>query len=279
MPLARSTTRIADIVRSLQNSTTPAAKLAIWQLSSPSKNLEKLRTYMAPGYPCRPCNFPANPTLADWRKALIHDPAFCSSVVPNVTTGEEESDNRGPRLYFAHEEDWRIRHYTLGRCVLDHQGWFIDGQCYETIEACAVELKKFPGLIFEAVRESMGGSVTVFLTDSWPVDYSGCENSHDAFQAHADTVRDCIRGADNTAQSMAEDEREYHERQKREAEAEAEAEDTLDTPLVAQLVDALRYLLEQTVEMDLHYGIELSEGEIEAREQALAAITNATKHQ
>lgn len=44
----------------------------------------------------------------------------------------------------------------------------------------------------------------------------------------------------------------------------------------SELLDALNYLLEQTVEMDLKYGIGLSEGEEEARAKALAAIANAT---
>src|SRR5439155_13904610 len=38
------------------------------------------------------------------------------------------------------------------------------------------------------------------------------------------------------------------------------------------LLEALDYLLEQTVDMDLNYGISLSEGEEEARAKALAAI-------
>ena len=42
------------------------------------------------------------------------------------------------------------------------------------------------------------------------------------------------------------------------------------------LLAALDYLLEQTVDMDLKHGIELTEGETEARAQALAAIAKAT---
>src|SRR5262245_1097249 len=42
-----------------------------------------------------------------------------------------------------------------------------------------------------------------------------------------------------------------------------------------ELIAALNYLLEQTVDMDLKYGIVLTEGENEAREQALAAIAHA----
>lgn len=40
-----------------------------------------------------------------------------------------------------------------------------------------------------------------------------------------------------------------------------------------KLLEALDYLLEQTVDMDLKYGITLSEGEEDARAKALAVIT------
>jgi hypothetical protein len=43
-----------------------------------------------------------------------------------------------------------------------------------------------------------------------------------------------------------------------------------------ELLEALGYLLEQTVDMDLKYGIGLSEGEEDARVKALAAIAKAT---
>jgi hypothetical protein len=43
-----------------------------------------------------------------------------------------------------------------------------------------------------------------------------------------------------------------------------------------KLLDALTYLLEQTVDMDLKYGITLSEGEEDARAKALSAIAEAT---
>jgi hypothetical protein len=43
-----------------------------------------------------------------------------------------------------------------------------------------------------------------------------------------------------------------------------------------KLIEALDYLLAQTVDMDLKHGIALSEGEEEARAEALSAIAEAT---
>ncbi len=46
--------------------------------------------------------------------------------------------------------------------------------------------------------------------------------------------------------------------------------------MVPELLEALDYLLRETVDMDLKYGIGLSEGEKAARAMALAAIAKAT---
>lgn len=56
-----------------------------------------------------------------------------------------------------------------------------------------------------------------------------------------------------------------------EQEEEAEATARLFTA-APKLLDALNYLLEQTVDMDLKHGIGLSEGEQDAREKALAVL-------
>jgi hypothetical protein len=44
-----------------------------------------------------------------------------------------------------------------------------------------------------------------------------------------------------------------------------------------ELFEALDYLLEQTVDMDLKHGVALTEGEADAREKALAAIAKASE--
>lgn len=48
------------------------------------------------------------------------------------------------------------------------------------------------------------------------------------------------------------------------------------TTIQDRLIEALHYLLEQTVDQDLKYGIGLSEGEEDARVKALAIIAEAT---
>ncbi len=52
-------------------------------------------------------------------------------------------------------------------------------------------------------------------------------------------------------------------------------DERVNAKLVGELADTLDYLLEQTVDMDLRYGIGLSEGEEDARAKALAAISKA----
>lgn len=46
---------------------------------------------------------------------------------------------------------------------------------------------------------------------------------------------------------------------------------------IAEMSDALNYLLAQTVDQDLAHGIELTEGEIEARQRAIRAIQMGEK--
>jgi hypothetical protein len=63
-----------------------------------------------------------------------------------------------------------------------------------------------------------------------------------------------------------------------------EGDDPVPTTLAAmrvmvvapKLLEALDYLLTQTVDMDLKYGVTLSEGEEDARAKALSAIAEAT---
>jgi hypothetical protein len=58
-------------------------------------------------------------------------------------------------------------------------------------------------------------------------------------------------------------------------EAEANARLIAAAP---ELLEALDYLLAQTVDQDLAHGIQLTEGEQDARAKALVAIAKATNH-
>lgn len=51
---------------------------------------------------------------------------------------------------------------------------------------------------------------------------------------------------------------------------------TIHAALWTEVLEALSYLKEQTVDMDIEYGIELTEGEEEARQKAIAALAAAT---
>lgn len=51
----------------------------------------------------------------------------------------------------------------------------------------------------------------------------------------------------------------------------------LDRGITSELIEALHVLLQETVDMDLKYGITLSEGEEEARAKALSAIARAVE--
>ena len=52
--------------------------------------------------------------------------------------------------------------------------------------------------------------------------------------------------------------------------------EALEQAVVARLLEALDYLLQQTVDMDLKYGITLSEGEEDARQKALVVMAEAS---
>ena len=48
-----------------------------------------------------------------------------------------------------------------------------------------------------------------------------------------------------------------------------------DPRIINDLIDALNYLLEQTVDQDLAHGLELTEGEMDARQRAIRVIERA----
>lgn len=177
----------------LNNSTTPAALLAAWQAIPIRRRLETLRKHMAPSYPCRPCNvpFPANgATLADWRRALIHDPAFMLADVPQF-----------------HGTEWHSLALDSAE-VLDHwkgdTGYYIDDNYFDTTEARAVRLARFPDCVFPAITDPWNDWVTVDLANPY------------TFTTPKEQARgtvNAIRAADTWAEKWAEESREYYEKE------------------------------------------------------------------
>jgi len=174
----------------LANSTTPAARLAAWQALPIRARLAAIRKYAAPSYPCRPANipFPAAPTMADWRRALIHDPAFMQADVPHVTEQEWHSLN----LSSAH-----VRDYWRGKDLTRHAaGWYVDDFCHDVTEPYAVQLDRFPDYIFPAITDPWNDWATVDIADHFPNTEQG--------------RLDAIHTANSWAEKWAENSREYY---------------------------------------------------------------------
>ena len=205
------------IVSALRAAATPAARLAAWQAIPIRKRLEAIRTRLAPGGCTYACNvpMPADPKdakLADWRRALIHDPAFYLTPIPYVYSSEA---TRGIETLVLDSFDsrevrraWDCKDREC-RTWLDHNGWFTDEFQSETIRAAVVELVRFPGVLFAATVESCGGMISVDLTTWETVDFSDCASDYDAEESRRETARSVMRSADSIAERLAESEREY----------------------------------------------------------------------
>ena len=203
------------IVSALRAAATPAARLAAWQAVPIRKRLEALRAHLAPGGCTYACNvpMPANPRdakLADWRRALIHDPAFYLASVPDVYTSADGGAAWTFESFDSPEvrQAWDCEDHDC-RGWLRHTGWYTDEIECETIRAAVVELVRFPGVLFAATVESCGGMISVDLTTWETVDFSDCGSDYDAEDSRRETARSVMRSADSTAESLAEDEREY----------------------------------------------------------------------
>ena len=202
-----------DITRALRNQTTPAARLARWQSRRAPALLHVLRSL--PSY--------AGTTLAARRAYWL---ANYDQGGPELSSPEAET----PILWIDDiDRSPLVLEYWEGRDFFNHRGWYVypDGDPDETLEAYAVRLADFPGLIFEAHRDSCSGSVRVFLADAWPIDYTHADSDGYAEDLRRETAKEAIRAADSTAERAAEDEREYQERERHRADME-EARADLD---------------------------------------------------
>ncbi len=180
-------------IQSLTNSTTPAALLAAWQAIPIRRRLEALREHAAPGYPCRPGNvpFPAEgATLADWRRALIYDPAFMPADVPQFHGTEWHSLSLESPEVLGH---WK-----------GETGHYVDDNYSDTTEARAVRLARFPDCVFPAITDPWNDWVTVDLSD--PYTFTTPEE-----QARG-TIR-ALRAADTWAERWAADSRAFYEKE------------------------------------------------------------------
>jgi hypothetical protein len=219
-----------DITRAMRNASTPAARLASWQAIPVSKRLAAIRDRLAPGQYTSSCMIQGTPDMKQWRNALMNDPAFYLAPVPYVYT--DEKGNAGLTLesldsplvadYWDPETD-----RTLERSI-GHTGWYADEYYSETIRPAVVELKRFPGILFAATVESMGGMIAVDLTTWETVDFADCQSDYDAGTARHDCARSVIQSADSIAQRMAEDSREYYRKDQVERDIE-ENRETLKT--------------------------------------------------
>ena len=187
--------KTADIARALRNRTSPAATLARWQRLRPAAQLHTLRNL--PSY--------AGATLAERRAYLIrvhHSGPELSA--PDSKTPILWTEENNPEVFCAYP----------GRDFLRHRGWYTDDDQRDTLEAYAVILADFPGLIFEAVRESCSGGIRVDLSTASAIDYSEAESDWNASEAREEAAREAVRAADSTAERDAEKEREHQEQER-----------------------------------------------------------------
>ena len=213
-----------DITRALRNRATHAATLARWQSRRPAAQLATLRKL--PSY--------AGRTLAERRAyAMQHNQTPELSAQDSAPVLWIDDLDRSPEI---------LRHWQ-GREFLRHSGWYTDDYQDETLEAYAVQLADFPGLIFEATRDSMSGTVRVYLDYFHAIDYRDSDCDYNAAEMRADTARDAIRSADSTAEREAEKDRDYQAEEDRKRQAE-EARDDLkrNRATVRALIADLREL-------------------------------------
>jgi hypothetical protein len=190
------------IVRALRNSTTPAACLAAWQNNGTRRNLATLRKEQSKTYN-------AGKTIPELRAQRLKYTAR-----PEMSSPEADA----PLLWLAGESDREIKNCWAGREFLDHGGWYtMDDSFGETIETYAVQLHRFPKLIFYATKED-NDNFCLHLQEWEEIDFSDCQSEYDAGSATEDAARSLIRSYDSTTENNAEEHREFYEQDQREQE-------------------------------------------------------------
>jgi len=188
-----------DITRATRNASTPAARLAAWQALPLPARLRKLREDLAKPYK-------QGETLATVRASRI------ASAGPELSSPEAEN----PLLWLSGNRDPECLDAFPGRDFLDHRGWFSDTFESETLETYAVQLRRFPRLLFYGVKDSMSGDIRVHLSEWEEIDFSECESDYHTADAIRDAAKALVRSYESTTKREAEESREYYERDQKE---------------------------------------------------------------
>lgn len=197
--------KTTNIIATLRNAATPAARLAAWQ----NKHISNRRRSMADYYD-------ETSTLAERRRALI------ASTGPELSSPDAENP-----LLWADENSPEILDSYAGRdCGLDHRGWYTDDFQDETLETYAVRLTRFPHLLFYAVLDSCDEGLRVHLDEWEEIDFSECGSDYGMSEAIKDSARQVVRSNDSTTEREAEESREYYRKDQVERDI-AENKETL----------------------------------------------------
>lgn len=202
-PSLSTAMKTTDITRYFRNDTTPTARLARWQNRHATSRGALAFLRSLPSY--------AGETLAERRTYALS----YRDQGPELSAPEADLD----ALWIDDvKTSPLVTNYWQGRTFLSHQGWYTSEDCHETLEAYAVQLAAFPGLIFEAMHDSSGGSTRVIL--NW--NHAPNFNAHGRYpeDAREEAAREAIRSADSTTRRQAEEERDFLEKEDRKQEAE-----------------------------------------------------------
>jgi hypothetical protein len=213
-----------NIEAAFRNAATPAACLAAWQAKPSPCRLAEIRARIAAPYG-------GNPTFAEARRALIDGQG------PELSSPEAKN----PLLWVSERSPEVLATYA-GRDFLNHRGWYTedDGLSGETLETYAVQLARFPRLMFYAVVDSMNGDLRVMLEDWEEIDYSDACSDYQAGDCIAEAARQVVRSNDSSTEREAEESREYYRKDQAERDI-AENRETL-AALRSEIRDLCREL-------------------------------------
>lgn len=199
-----------NIETAFRNAATPAARLAAWQSKPAPRRLAEIRAR-------REKSYHAGETLAQSRAALI------------AAQGPELSSPENPEpILWASINSPEVLDAHAGRDFLNHRGWHTDDMQDETFETYAVQLARFPGLMFYAVKDSCNDDLRVMLNDWEEIDFSEAGGDYGADEAVQEAARSLIRSNDSSTEHEAEEARDYYRKDRAERDI-ADNRETLAT--------------------------------------------------